>query len=120
MSPRTSFALHIVPALALPLIAFAVSSVGNVESFENWLLGHAVLTTRILPLLAVCVIGIAIMVHYFARNSDGPAFKAVVGGALIGFLVGILANAALGLSPLLVLTLTAIGATGGWAFLPRT
>jgi hypothetical protein len=119
MSPKTSLALHIVPALALPLTAVALSSVGNVDSFQNWLLGYAQLSTRTLPLLAACVVGIAIMVHYFAATSDGLAFKAVMGGALIGLLTGIIASTAVGISPLLVATLTAIGGAGGWAFLPR-
>lgn len=119
MNSKTSLILHVIPALALPLAAVGFSSVGDVESFGNWLLGNTQLSTRTLPLLAVSLIGIAIMARHFAITSDGHAFKSAIGGTLIGLFIGILANTAVGISPLLVITLTAIGMAAGWAFLPR-
>lgn len=119
MSPRTRLVLHVLPAMALPLLVFGASTVGNVESFENWLLGHAELSTRILPLVSAVVIALAIMLHHLAGSTDRSTLKAIVGGALIGFLAAVVGNMLSLASPLLGMTLTIAGALGGWAFLPR-
>lgn len=120
MSPRTSLILHVVTTTAILFLVFATSSVGNVESFENWLLGRAELTTHILPHLAAAIIATAIMLHYIVTSADTPALKATVGGASVGFVVAILGSTFAGISPLLGLALTATGAIGGWAFAPRS
>lgn len=119
MSDRTSLALHVALAAIVFVSLFAMSSVGDIQSFQSWLLGYSALSTRLIGLVLGVLIPALIIIRYFAGRTDEDKLRWIAGGGIAGFLVAFVAGLAVDIAPVMGLALIAAGALGGWVLAPR-
>ena len=119
MSKYTNLAIHAALALLAYFFLFETTFYSDKDALKIWLLGGDTINISVFKPTLGLLLPALIMAHWLTAGMDEQKLRYVLGGAVLGFLLSVLAVHLVHVAPIIVVALTIASGIAGWVLTPR-